>query len=88
MTNTNQANLISILAELRTQAETTCRQREAEAQDLLARVAKQLESYKADNAGKPSWGYAGSLGHVNEQLAYILAQLGDRSAVEAKGLPY
>jgi hypothetical protein len=74
MTNTNQANLIS--------------QREAEAQDLLARVAQKLETYKAEHAGKPSWGYAGSLGHVNEQLAYILAHLGDRSAVEAKGLPY
>lgn len=74
MTNTNQANLIS--------------QREAEAKDLLARVAQQLQSYKADNASNASWGYAGSLGHVNEQLAYILAQLGDRSAVEAKGLQY
>lgn len=74
MTNTNQANLIS--------------QREAEAQDLLARVAQQLESYKAENAGNASWGYAGSLAHLNEKLAYILAQLGDRSAVEAKGLPY
>lgn len=74
MTNTNQANLIS--------------QREAEAQDLLARIAQQLERDKADNAGKPSWGYAGSLAHVNEQLAHLLAHLGDTSAVEAKGLPY
>lgn len=61
----------------------------AEAQDLLNRIAKQLDAHKAEQAQRPGdWGHAGSLGRVNEQLAYILASLGDRSAVDAKGLEY
>ena len=32
------------------------------------------------------WGFTGDLGHVSEQLANVLASLGDRSAVDAKGL--
>lgn len=74
MTSTKQATLTN--------------ERETEAQDLLNRIAKQLESNKADHAGNPSWGYAGDLANVNEKLAYILAQLGDRTAVDAKGLSY
>lgn len=74
MTNTKQATLTAA--------------REAEAQDLLNRIAKQLESNQANHAGNPSWGYAADLASVNEKLAYILAQLGDRSAVDAKGLSY
>jgi hypothetical protein len=31
---------------------------------------------------------AGDLGRVTEELAYILASVGDRSAVDAKGLDY
>ncbi len=74
MTNTKQATLTT--------------ERKTEAQDLLNRIAKQLESDKANHAGNPSWGYAGDLASVNEKLAYILAQLGDRSAANAKGLSY
>ena len=71
-----------------TKQATLTNEREAEAQYLLNRIAKQLESNKADHAGTPSWGYAGDLASVNEKLAYILAQLGDRTAVDAKGLSY
>ena len=62
---------------------------QAEAQDLLKRIAGQLKTHKAEQAKSPdSWGHAGSLGYVNEQLAQLLAFLGDRSAVDAKGIAY
>ena len=35
-----------------------------------------------------NWGYPGDLGRVTEELAYVLASLGDRSAVDQKGLEY
>ena len=61
--------------------------RYAEAQSLLRQISRCLEEHKAKQAKEPTdWGYAGDLGHVNNELAYILAALGDRSAVEAKGL--
>ena len=61
----------------------------AEAQDLLKRIAGQLKAHKAEQAKSPdSWGHAGSLGYVNDQLAQLLAFLGDRSAVDAKGIAY
>lgn len=61
--------------------------RHAEAQSLLKLISRRLEEHKAKQAKEPAdWGYAGDLGHVNNELAYILAALGDRSAVEAKGL--
>ena len=64
-------------------------EKHAEAQDLLKRIASQLEADKAEQAKRPeSWGHAGSLGYVNDQLAQILAFLGDRSAVDAKGISY
>jgi hypothetical protein len=45
--------------------------------------------HKASQAQEPAnWGYAGDLGRVTEELAYVLASLGDRSAVDAKGLEY
>jgi hypothetical protein len=60
-----------------------------EAQDLLKRIANQLVDHKAEQAQSPrDWGHPGSLAHVNDQLAYVLASLGDRSAVDAKGLEY
>ena len=59
----------------------------AECQDLLARIAAQLEQHRKEQAQAPAdWGYPGDLGRVTEELAYVLASLGDRSAVEAKGL--
>ena len=62
-------------------------ERFAECQDLLQRIARHLEEHKKAQAQQPAnWGHAGDLGHVTEELAYILAFLGDRSAVDAKGL--
>ena len=64
-------------------------ERHAECQDLLKRIATRLEQHKKDQAAEPAnWGYAGDLGRVTEDLAYVLASLGDRSAVDAKGLEY
>lgn len=64
-------------------------ERFAEAQDLLKRIAGRLADHRKRQAAEPAdWGYAGDLGRITEQLAYVLADLGDRSAVEAKGLEY
>jgi len=64
-------------------------ERHAECQDLLKRIASRLEQHKQDQAQEPAnWGYAGDLGRVTEELAYVLASLGDRSAVDQKGLEY
>jgi hypothetical protein len=61
----------------------------AECQDLLKRIGSRLEQHKQDQAQEPAnWGYPGDLGRVTEELAYVLASLGDRSAVDAKGLEY
>ena len=63
--------------------------RYAEAQNLLARIAVRLEEHKTRQAARSAdWGYAGDLGRITEQLAYVLADLGDLSAVNAKGLEY
>ena len=62
-------------------------ERHTECQDLLKRIASRLEQHKQDQAQAPAnWGYAGDLGRVTEELAYVLASLGDRSAVDQKGL--
>jgi hypothetical protein len=62
-------------------------ERRSECQDLLKRIAQQLARHQKEQAAEPAdWGFPGDLGHVNEELAYVLASLGDRSAVEAKGL--
>jgi hypothetical protein len=59
----------------------------AECQDLIKRIGGALEQHRQKQAQAPAhWGYAGDLNHVTEQLACVLAALGDRSAVEAKGL--
>ena len=64
-------------------------ERHSECQDLLKRIASRLEQHKKDQVGDPAnWGYAGDLGRVTEELAYVLASLGDRSAVDQKGLEY
>ena len=72
------------------QTAATCyAQRHAECQDLLKRIASRLEQHQKDQTQESAnWGYAGDLGRVTEELAYILASLGDRSAVDAKGLDY
>jgi hypothetical protein len=64
-------------------------ERHAECQDLLKRIASRLEQHKKDQATEPAnWGYPGDLGRITEELAYVLASLGDRSAVARKGLEY
>ena len=63
--------------------------RHTECQGLLKRIASRLEQHRKEQAAEPAnWGYAGDLGRVTEELAYVLASLGDRSAVDAKGLEY
>jgi hypothetical protein len=58
-----------------------------EAQDLLKRITQQLARHQQEQAAEPAdWGFPGDLGHITEELAYVLASLGDRSAVDAKGL--
>jgi hypothetical protein len=62
-------------------------ERHAECQDLLQRIAQRLAQHQQEQAAEPAnWGFPGDLGHVSEELAYVLASLGDRSAVDAKGL--
>ena len=64
-------------------------ERHTECQDLLKRIASRLEQHQKEQAQEPAnWGHAGDLGRVTEELAYILASLGDRSAVDQKGLEY
>jgi hypothetical protein len=64
-------------------------ERRAECQDLLKRIACRLEQHGKEQAQDPAnWGYPGDLGRVTEELAYVLASLGDRSAVDRKGLDY
>jgi hypothetical protein len=72
------------------QTATACyAERHAECQDLLKRIASRLDQHKKEQAKKGAdWGYAGDLGRVTEELAYVLASLGDRSAVDRKGLEY
>ena len=64
-------------------------ERHAECQDLLKRIASRLEQHQKDQSQESAnWGYSGDLGRVTEGLAYILASLGDRGAVDANGLDY
>jgi hypothetical protein len=64
-------------------------ERQAECQDLLKRIASRLEQHQKDQTQEPAnWGYPGDLSRTRKDLAYVLASLGDRSAVDAKGLEY
>ena len=64
-------------------------ERHAECQDLLKRIGQRLEAHSKNQEATPAhWTHSGDLGHVTEQLAYVLAFLGDRSAVDQKGLEY
>ena len=63
--------------------------RHAEARELLNRIASRLAAHEKEQAAEPAnWGYPGDHGRITEQLAHVLADLGDRSAVDAKGLEY
>ena len=64
-------------------------QRHAECEQLLKRIGFQLDVHRGCQAQEPdNWGHAGDLSRATEELAYVLAALGDRSAVDAKGLAY
>ena len=64
-------------------------ERHAESMDLLKRIASRLEQHQKDQSQEPAnWGYPGDLGRITQELAYVLASLGDRSAVDTKGLEY
>ena len=64
-------------------------ERHTECAALLKRIAIRLEQHKKEQTQDPAnWGYPGDLGRVSEELAYVLASLGDRSAVDQKGLDY
>ncbi len=57
--------------------------------DLLKRIAARLSEHQTRQASNPSdWGYVGDLGRVNEELAQVLASLGDRSGVDELGFRY
>ena len=64
-------------------------QKTVNAQDLLKRIATRLADHQTRQAAEPSdWGYVGDIGHINEELAQVLASLGDRSGVDELGLQY
>ena len=64
-------------------------QKTATAQDLLKRIAARLAEHQTRQAAEPGdWGYVGDIGHINEELAQVLASLGDRSGVDELGLKY
>jgi hypothetical protein len=70
-------------------AATDYSQRAAIAQDLLKRIAGRLSEHQAGHAAQAGdWRYAGDLGRVNEELAQVLAALGDRSGIAELGLKY
>ena len=59
------------------------------AQDLLKRIATRLAEHQTRQAAEPcDWGYVGDLGHINEELAQVLAALGDRTGIDRLGLKY
>lgn len=56
---------------------------------ILAKIQKRLKAHRAEEKRTPSnWGNAGDAGHIQAELAQVLAFLGDRSAVDALGLEY
>lgn len=84
-------NVITMQTTTKTNQRAAARYTElhAESKELLKRIATRLAKHKQKQATAPAdWGYVGDMVRVNEQLAYVLASLGDRSAVEAKGLEY
>ena len=57
--------------------------------NIIGKIAKALEAHNGKQmADSRNWGFAGDLDEVRKQLAYALASLGDRSAVDQHGLKY
>ena len=70
-------------------AEAAYSQNATTAQDLLKRIATRLSEHQTRQAAQPrDWGYVGDLGHINEELAQVLAALGDRTGIDELGLKY
>ena len=64
-------------------------QKNAITHDLLKRIATRLAEHEIQQAAKPQdWGFVGDLGHINEELAQVLAAFGDRSGVDELGIQY
>jgi len=61
-------------------------ERHAECQDCCSASRSSLSGTSKNRPPRLPIGLPGDLGHVSEELAYVLASLGDRSAVDAKGL--
>ena len=58
-----------------------------QAHGLLQKIEARLMKHEEEQRKSPGdWGFPGDLGHVNEELALVLASLGDRSAVDAMGI--
>lgn len=54
-----------------------------ECKDLLERINKQLDLHRERQQASPrDWGFPGDLSSAIEQLTYVLATFGDRSAVD------
>ena len=63
--------------------------RAQECHQLIDSLKSRLEEHQGKQAADPrNWGFAGDLDYVIEQLAYVLAALGDRSAVDRHGFKY
>lgn len=72
-----------------TTAATEYSQKATIAQDLLKRITDRLSEHETRHATAPAdWGFVGDLGRVNEELAKVLASLGDRSGIRELGLKY
>ena len=70
-------------------AATDYSEKAAISRDLLKRIAARLSDHQTRQAANPNdWGYVGDLGRVNEELAQVLAALGDRSGVDEVGLRF
>ena len=60
-----------------------------ECNQLIDSLKSGLQAHSATQAADPkNWGFAGDLDYVIEQLSYVLASLGDRSAVDRHGFKY
>lgn len=57
--------------------------------ELLQGCLTALKAHREAQTTDPgNYGYVGDLGRVSEDLAYVMAALGDTSAVEKMGLEY
>ena len=78
MTSTTQQTAAEAYAE-----------RAQECNELIDALKAQLQVHATGQQAEPKhWGFAGDLDYVIEQLSYVLASLGNRSAVDRHGFKY